>query len=198
MRNATISLLLGLFFSCGAWSEEPPMMRRPLLEPADVVAQLHKAAADNAWPRGMVVRLEAAMSGSKQRDGDWEQELREIWEFSGEQVHRVTIVHPPGDSGSRLYRRVQSLPMDCRKFIRPLRDAELDRLADGEGEGDLLLFAGTDFAVGHRSLVVLIDGQPVVELIECCAFASMAESDALKFADLYEKLAVPARDAFLP
>jgi hypothetical protein len=58
------------------------------------------------------------------------------------------------------------------------------------------LFVGTDYDIGDRAIILLVDGKPVLDVRESCLSTGFPETDARAFARLYEHLASQARREF--
>lgn len=152
---------------------------------------LQKSRDAKVFPKDVVIRLEAnAWMPSNPSNG-----LKESWEFSSNQVHRIVR-----DESKRhlSFRRVQSLPVDTKTLCRELLDAHVFEIEAAEGSGTPLLFAGTSFegGVGDRSIEILVDGQLMFLICESCVGGAMPETNARAFSAVYQKLASRARGAF--
>lgn len=154
----------------------------------DIRALLEAGRDAESLPARMVVRLDT-------NAGDSDSRLKETWEFSSGQVHRVVIDESKGPAR---YRREKTLAFDTRNICRQLLEGKLFKIEAAEGTGKARLFAGTAFegGVGNRAIEILIDGESAVWVGESCVFAGLPETDALAFNALYEKLASQARAAF--
>ena len=155
---------------------------------SDIRALLEAGRDAKSLPARIVVRLDA-------NAGDSDSRLKETWEFSSGQVHRVVIDESKGPAR---YRRERTLAFDTRNICRQLLDGKLFRIEAAEGTGKTRMFAGTAFegGVGDRAIEILIDGESAVWVGESCVFAGLPETDALAFNALYEQLASQARAAF--
>ena len=156
----------------------------------DIRAIIEAGRDAKSMPADMVVRLYTEASGADEHEN-----TKERWEFSPGKVHRLVI----NDSrGSAPYRREKTLAFDTTNICRQLLDGKLFVIAAREGTGKARMFAGTAFegAVGERAIEILIDGEPAVEVGECCLFAGLPKTDAVAFHALYEQLAEQARNAF--
>lgn len=177
-------------------------------EYADLLALLRKGRSSDALPAGVVLRLEAQLSKSVPADEARPPEagpqgrnagksLRETWEFTGDQVHRVAIENPNDQNarGKRIYRRIESKPYEPKGICKELLDADIFVLADRQGSG-LVHFAGTGCDVGHRQISILVNDNEEFSVGESCAVAGFSQDDAEAFAALYNKLAARGRNAF--
>jgi len=157
-------------------------------------------------PAGFVVRLEAhlfhatpadpAQRKEREQQGiDFNQRRDEVWEFSDNRVHRVTM--KADETGSkRLYERVESTSFQTQKICGKLLAAEIQPLAERQGLGTHH-FAGTGYDQGDRTVEILRSGELILSVGESCAEAGFSEKDAKSFSRLYESLADDARQAFL-
>lgn len=156
-----------------------------------------------AFPKGVVIRVHADMFGSKsgreaaaepkEDDAPVEKHFREVWEFTSGEVHRV--VYEAGKKEG-IYRRVESRPFDTKDIWMALTDGTPLEIAARKGKGVEVMFAGTDYVLGMRSIEVLRNGKPILDLCETCVGAGFPGTDAHAFAALYERLAMPARVLF--
>ena len=156
----------------------------------DIRAIIETGRDAKSMPAGMVVRLYTEASGA-----DEHKNTKERWEFSPGKVHRLVI---NDSNGSVLYRREKSLAFDTANICRQLLDGKLFVIEAQKGTGTARMFAGTgcEGAVGERTIEILIDGKPAVDVGECCLFAGLPKTDALAFHALYEQPASQARHAF--
>lgn len=177
-------------------------------EYADLRALLRKGRSSDALPAGVVLRLDADLSKSvpvdetlapdaRTQGRDAVKSLRETWEFSGDQVHRVVIESPKDETarGKRVYRRIGSKPCEPKGICKDLLDADIFALADRQGEGSVH-FSGTGCDIGHRQITILVNGNEEFSVGESCAVAGFSQVDAEAFAVLYNKLAARGRTAF--
>lgn len=175
---------------------------------ADLRSLLRKGRSSDALPAGVVLRVETQLSKSVPVDearlpeaGPQGREagtsLRETWEFSADQVHRVATENPKDQNarGKRIYRRIESKPYEPKGICKELLDADIFALADRQGEGPVH-FAGTGCDIGHRQISILLNGSEAFSVGESCAVAGFAQDDAEAFAALHNKLAARGRNAF--
>ena len=90
-------------------------------KPVDVRTLLEKGRASNSLPGGMVIRLGACLGESDVKaSGDRvPDELRETWEFTSHQVHRVVCEYEK-DKGTYYYNRVESRPFDSKGLCQDI------------------------------------------------------------------------------
>lgn len=170
---------------------EPPHPGANGAPPSSVVQRLLKEArVSGTLPEGVVLRVRADM-GKTGTDAGIRQE--EQWEFADGAVHRLVIATV---DGKHVLKRVESRPCDARALCAIALEGKLCDMEDMEGEGKSVLFAGTAYDVGLRSIEVLRDGKTLLEVGECCVFGGYPETKARAFAALYEELASLARRAF--
>lgn len=156
-------------------------------EPVSLKSVLKEGIARNSLPEDVVIRVGANMWRTKPSS-----QMKECWEFSSNQVHRIQVQR----GQAQPYRRMQSLPFDSRHLCPDLADADLMKIIALEGEGEAKLFAGTDFEFGDRWIEVYHRDQRLIWVGESCVFAGLPETDAVAFAAIYEQLASRARAAF--
>ena len=199
MKIATtliLALVLTLASIHTSSAQQEERQRRKL----DVQALLSRTS----FPKGIVIRVHADMFGSKSRneaaqaaakEGEARVEKRfsEAWEFTSDQVHRVVIEYGKKET---IYRRVESRAFDTKDIWLALTDGTPLKIEARKGKGEEVMFAGTDFIFGGRSIEIVRDGELLLDLCEHCAGAGYPEEDAWAFAALYERLATPARALF--
>ena len=158
--------------------------------PPEVVLRVSARLA-KAVPANPKERAEAEARGV-----DFNKKLEETWEFTARDVHRVVIEWPEKAGDEVVYRRAESLPFDSKNLCKDLLEGKIFLIEAGEGSGEPLHFAGTDYDIGDRTIEVFVNGKSALWVGESCPTAGYAESDARAFAALYEKLAAQARGAF--
>ena len=167
-------------------------------------AALQNGQASGSLPKGIVVRVEAHLSrpdsenkmvrAKAEADGvPFQKELKEVWEFTTDQVHRIVSEQKGKDW---VYRRVESRPFDSTHLCKELLEGKAMEIGKRKEDGDVITFAGTDFMFGLRSIEVLSDGEPLLQLCESCVGGGYLGSDACAFGALYEVLARQARELF--
>lgn len=173
---------------------------------------LEEAHAAGALPAGVVIRVRADLatampadaglrSAAEARGVDFNKKLKELWEFTTSQVHRVVMEkasHKEVEESDYVYRRIESRPFDSTEICGELLDGKALEIAARKGRGREVMFAGTHFNIGGRSIEILRNGETILDLGEHCAVAGYAESDARAFGALYELLASQARAEFSP
>lgn len=168
----------------------------PLLEITETVSVDLKAILKQGWksgklPEGVVIRVAADLGGSI----DGKLDLKEAWEFSAGQVHKIEYRKASASSKAG-YQRLKSLPFETKNLCEELIEGDAFEIEAGEGDEKSAQFVGTQCRLGFRRITVLIDGKVELELEESCLFAGYPKSLAKKFAVLYEQLAQHARDEF--
>ncbi len=182
--------------------KEKKLVTEPQWPSAKSILESGKAAG--RLPEGVVIRVWANLEHSVPADEeqklkeeakgvDFAKNLRESWEFTADQVHRIEY-DDSGKAGVRV--RAESRPFDSKGLCKELLEGKVLSIGKGEGTGEAVLFFGTNYEVGGRFVEVFKDGDRRITVGESCIFGSYAESDARAFAALYEKLAKQARAAF--
>ena len=166
-------------------------------EPKDARALLEKGRVAGSLPEGMVIRFGACLgapdvkaSGDRVPD-----ELKETWEFTSNQVHRVVFESQKDQS---TYRRVESRPFDSKDICKDLLEGKAIEIQARKGTGPEVAFVGTSYHLGSRFIEVVCNGETILDLIESnTAFPHLyRESDARPFGALYERLVSQARVLF--
>ena len=165
-----------------------PIAARPLLE---------NGQASGSLPEGMVIRMGACLgesdvkaSGTRVPD-----ELKETWEFTSKQVHRVV---PDYKNDKSTYDRAESRPFVSKGICKDLLEGKAIEIQARKGEGPEVGFVGTRYHRGSRFIEVVWRGETILELHETNGpfLGLYRESDARAFGALYERLAGQARKAF--
>ncbi len=168
-------------------------------EPIAVRTVLDKGQATGALPEGMVIRIGACLGESdvKASPDGVPDELREGWEFTSHQVHRVVGEYDK-DKSTYGYKRVESRPFDSKDICKNLLEGKAIEIQTRKGEGLEVGFVGTHYHRGSRDLEVVWNGEPILNLLETNGpvFQLYRESDARAFGALYELLANQARVLF--
>jgi hypothetical protein len=166
-------------------------------EPLDVRTLLEKGRASGSLPEGMVIRIGACLGASDVKaSGDRvPEELKETWEFTSNQVHRVVFEYKKDKS---TYNRVESRPFDSKGICKDLLEGKAIEIQARKGEGPEVAFVGTSYHLGSRFIAVVWKGETILDLHETNgAFLDLyRESDARAFGALYERLASELRAAF--
>lgn len=183
---------LGLAFESSA--DDHPNAK---LNPTEIRAILEKGVAAGELPNGMAIRLSACLGALEGNDPAESRpvELRETWEFSPRQVHRVNL---ESDKGKLVYRRSESRPFASQDLCKTLLDGKAIEIQSRKGQGPETALVGTPYQLGSRSIEVIWEGQTILDLQESRAAGLLLyrESDARAFGALYETLATQARNAF--
>ncbi|NBV24713.1 MAG: hypothetical protein EBS05_22690 [Proteobacteria bacterium] len=195
-----LALLAGwLAVSGSVWADQGSATQGKKLKLEEVRLLLEKGRASGSLPEGMIIRLGACL-GERDEQASGELvpvELRETWEFTSNQVHRVEYDYKDGKS---LYHRVESRPFDSKNLCRDLLEGRATEILVKKGRGPEVGFVGTRYRRGSRDLEVVWNGETVLNLFETNgAFLHFyRESDARAFGALYERLASQARALFKP
>lgn len=210
-----VCIVVGAFFATSFATTCPAQERRAadaVIAAADEFGELRailKAGRHNdSLPAGVWIRVESDLSKStpaevaraakaEPKGQGTSKPLREVWEFTASQIHRVVIETAKDQAGRTkvVYRRSESKPLAAKGVCRDLLDADVFALFDGQGGGSVH-FAGTDYDLGSRSITIFVNDREMLNVGESCAVAGFTQRDAEAFAGLYEKLATRARSAF--
>jgi hypothetical protein len=166
-------------------------------EPMDARTLLEKGQASGSLPEGMVIRIGACLGESDLKaSGDGvPDELRETWEFTSKQVHRVV---PDYKNDRSTYDRAESRPFVSKGICKDLLEGKAIEIQARKGEGPEVGFVGTRYHRGSRFIEVVWRGETILNLHETNGpfLGLYRESDARAFGALYERLAGQARKAF--
>ena len=166
-------------------------------EPIAVRTLLEEGQASGSLPEGMVIRIGACLGESDVKaSGDRvPDQLRETWEFTSHQIHRVVCEYKNDKS---TYRRVESRPFDSKGICMDLLEGKAIEIQARKGKGSEAGFVGTRYHRGSRSISVVWKGEAILDLLETNGpFLDLyRETDARAFGALYERLARQARDLF--
>jgi hypothetical protein len=191
---SVLMLLAGLLAVPGPVAAEG---KKP--EPINVRQLLEKGQAAGSLPDGMVIRISACLGESDENPAGngIPDELRETWEFTSKQVHRVEREYDK-DKSTYYYRRIESHPFDSKSLCKELLDGKALEIQAKKGKGPEIGFSGTRYHRGSRNIEVEWNGEVVLELFETNGpFLQLyRESDARAFGTLYERLASQARILF--
>ena len=195
-----MALLAGLLAVPGpVRADQAPSKDGKKHEPMDARTLLEKGRASGALPEGMVIRLGACLGESDVKaSGDRvPDELRETWEFTSHQVHRVVCEYEKYKS-TYYYSRVESRPFDSKGICKDLLEGKAIEIQAREGKGPEVGFVGTRYHRGSRDIEVVWNGKTILDLLETNGpFLHLyRESDARAFGALYERLASQARVLF--
>lgn len=162
-------------------------------------ALLEKGLAAGEMPDGMSIRLSACLGDPDVRTKKEEEvdELRESWEFSTKQVHRIKFEYNK-DKG--INHRTESRPIETKDICKELLDGRFIESHAKKGTGPEVAFAGSGYGHGSRSIELVWKGETILELFETNGpFHQLyRETDARAFGKLYEQLATKARASFKP
>lgn len=167
---------------------------------------LEAGRATGSFPKELVIRLSADLATAtpldpkERKEGEarginFDKRLSETWEFTSTHVHWVVI---EAKDRRTVYRRIESRPFNSENLCKELLEGKIIEVEAQEGTGEGVLFAGTDYNIGDRSIEIFHRGTRVLEVGETCVGGGLAESDARAFAALYERLANQARALFAP
>ena len=195
---SALALLAGWLVAHGSLrADQDPAKDGKKREAMDARSLLEKGQAAGALPEGLVIRMGACLGESevKVAEDGVPDELRETWEFTSNQVHRVVFAYKKDKS---LYHRVESLPFDSKGLCKELLEGQAVEIQARKGEGPEVGFVGTHYHRGSRDLQVVWKGETILNLLETngATLQLYRESDARAFGALYERLAGQARAAF--
>ena len=159
---------------------------------------LEKVRASGSLPEGMVIRIGACLGARERKDSsDLPDELKETWEFTSNQAHRLVVDY---EKGKVTYNRVESRPFDSKGICNDLLDGKAIEIQARSGEGSEVGFVGTSYHLGSRFIEVVWNEETILELLESNTAGRhlYRESDARAFGALYERLASQARVSFKP
>lgn len=160
---------------------------------------LEEGLASGSLPEGMVIRIGACLGESDVKaSGDRvPEELRETWEFTSKQVHRVVPAYKKDKS---THERVESRAFDSKGICKDLLEGKAIEIQARKGKGPEVGFVGTCYHRGSRDIEVVWNGETILNLLETNGpFLHLyRESDARAFGALYERLASQARVLFKP
>ncbi len=167
-------------------------------ERESIAAQtLNEGRATGSLPAGVVIRISACLGASdaKASGGRVPDEMREMWEFTSRQVHRIEVVDKNATS---TYERAESRPFATKNICKELLEGKAIELEARKGKGPEVGFVGTNYHLGSRLIEVLLNGKTILELHESntAVLDLYRESDARAFGALYERLASQARGLF--
>ena len=183
IRCYAVALLVGLSAICGSVrAGQDPSNDVKSKEPTGIRTLLEKGEAAGSLPEGMVVRIGACLGAAEVKaSGDREpEELKEMWEFTSNQVHRVVLEIKANKCS---YQRVESRPFDSKSICKNLLDGKAIEIQGGKGKGPEIAFAGTRYHVGTRSIEVEWKGHSILNLLETNgpALVLYHETDARAF-----------------
>lgn len=160
---------------------------------------LEKVRSSGSLPEGLVIRIGACLGAPERKDaGDpVPDELKETWEFTSKQVHRIVVDYEKEKS---TYNRIESRPFDSKGICKGLLDGKAIEIQSRSGEGSEVGFVGTSYHLGSRFIEVVWNEETILELLESNTAGRQLyrESDARAFGALYERLASQARASFKP
>jgi hypothetical protein len=147
----------------------------------------------------MVIRLSSCLGDpdvkiKKEEEVD---ELRESWEFSTKQVHRIKF---EDNKGKGINHQTESRPIETKDICKELLDGKFIETYAKKGTGPEVAFAGSGYGHGSRSIELVWKGVTILELFETNGpFHQLyRETDARAFGKIYEQLATKARASFKP
>ena len=132
---------------------------------------------------------------AKARGDVVEEHFKEAWEFTSNQVHRAVWEYDDTKKEGR-YKRLESRAFDSKNLCNELLDGKALEIDREGGTGKRVMFVGTPYLFGGRSIEVELNGKTLLDLHEACTSYGYRESNARAFATLYEKLASQARARF--
>jgi hypothetical protein len=72
----------------------------------------------------------------------------------------------------------ESRSFNTNDLCGDLLEGRLLEISERKGSGKPALFVGTNFDIGDRVIMVLVDGEPVLDVRESCLFTGFPETDA--------------------
>ena len=177
-------------------AEQAPPKEGKKREPMEARPLLDAGRASASWPEGMVIRVSACLGELDERASvRGPAEMKETWEFTSGQVHRVSFEDGDGKSTDH---RVGSRPFDSKGICKDLLEGKAIEIQARKGEGPEVGFIGSHYHRGSRSIEVTWKGETILHLYETNGpfLKFYQESDARAFGALYERLASQARSLF--
>ena len=197
------SLFIAVLFACALETHADEIQttsaqtKAKKVRPEDLRMILESGKKVKALPQEVVIRIGACLGESDVKASGVRvlDELRETWEFTSNQVHRVVFEYGKDKS---TYRRVESRPFDSKGICKDLLEGNAIEIQAKKGEGPEIAFVGTRYHRGSRSIEVVWKGETILHLYETNGpfLKFYRESDARAFGALYERLAKQARAAF--
>jgi hypothetical protein len=201
MRVHFWTLIVRIGISSLCWAQQSPADQDPAengkeQERMDARILLEKGRMSGSLPGGMVIRISACL-GAKDKSAPGDVELKEIWEFTSTQVHRVVREYEK-DKGTYYYNRVESHPFDAKGICKDLLEGKAVEIQARRGEGPEVGFVGSGYHRGSRSIEVVWNGTTLLDLHETngAGLLLYRESDARAFGALYARLAGQVRGLF--
>ena len=199
MKPLLVAVLLACALETHADETQTTSTRKKGKEarPQDLRLILESGKNAQALPQEVVIRIGACLGESdvKASSDRVPDELRETWEFTSNQVHRVVFDYKKDKS---TYKRVESRPLDSKGICKDLLEGKAIEIQARKGEGPEVGFVGTRYHRGSRSIEVVWNGETILNLHETNGpfLGLYRESDARAFGALYERLARQARGTF--
>ena len=194
---SAITLLAGLLVVPSlVEAEESPTKEGKTREPIEARTLLEAGRASATWPEGMVIRVSACLGEPDEKVAvRVPAGMKETWEFTSGQVHRVSFDDTNGKSTDH---RVASRPLDSKDICKDLLEGKAIEIQAGKGEGPEVGFLGSHYHRGSRSIEVTWKGATILHLYETNGpfLKFYRETDARAFGALYERLASQARILF--
>ncbi|MFO1062382.1 MAG: hypothetical protein U0892_00730 [Pirellulales bacterium] len=190
------TLLSALVIACAPVVLRAEENRKAKLDKLQSILKQGIEAGD--MPEGLTIRISACLGDPENRSGEKTQLpnlLIENWEFTTKHVHRVTV---ESVGGKRSHVRTETKTFDTRVLCRELSDGKIADVAKGHGSGPGVVLMGSEFRMGSRTIEILWNNDPILDLGETNgpALIAFAESDAKLFGALYERLASHARESY--
>ena len=177
-------------------AEQAPTKEGKKREPIAARTLLEAGRASASWPEGMVIRVSACLGEPDARASvPLPAGMKETWEFTSGQVHRVSFDDTNGKSTDH---RVESRPFDSKGICKDLLEGKVIEIQAGKGEGPEVGLIGSHYHRGGRSIEVTWKGETILHLYETNGpfLKFYRQSDARAFGALYERLASQARILF--
>lgn len=194
MKSPGLVVLNILCLAMSAWlaAGQEPAKVQPHTRAMEARTLLEAGRVSGVWPQGMVVRMGACLGelDGQAAGGQVPNELRETWEFTSNQVHRVVIEADKEKKESR--------PFDSKGICQDLLDGKAIEIQARKGTGPEVVLLGTAYRRGSRWIEVVCQGETLLDLHETNGpmLVAYRETDARAFGVLYERLAKQARTAF--
>lgn len=179
MRFRCFLIIASLFVAESIYAQDTQSLAKSQLD-----QQIRKASRMGLLPEGFRLCLQANMWNG-------EEKVQEKWEFTYDKVHRYDAVT---EKGRVKYKLQESRPYDTSKLCQILVKGQALEFEDIDGEGDTVLFAGTHFEFGDRSVCLYLGKEQTHLMCEACVAPGYKETKAKKFASLYNQLAALAKD----
>lgn len=177
-------------------AEQAPTKEGKKRESTEIRTLLEAGRASASWPEGMVIHVSACLGEPDAKvAARVPAEMKETWEFTAGQVHRISFDDTNGKSTDH---RVASRPFDSKDLCKDLLEGKAIEIAAEKGEGPKVGLLGSHYHRGSRSIEVTWKGETILHLYETNGpfLKFYRDSDARAFGALYARLASQARILF--